>query len=147
MRGPRVAVHREMREREPGLPYTSGTPQGRARIVTGNRGRHDRHVRVRRDVARYPLGRPQQARLVRVSIRRPFFLSDTKAEGEHSLVVPALYVLWSCRECLGAYRRTRRESIWRCYVSGGEYRVCVFRYLVASAQSVEVLFANVIYIL
>ena len=145
MRGPRVAVHREMREREPGLSHTSGTQHGRARIVTGNHGRHDRHAPVSRDVARYRLGRSQQARLVRVSIRKPFFLSNTKAEGEHSLVVPALYVLWSFGECLEAYRRTRRESIWRCYVSGGEYRVRVFRYLVASAQSVEVLFENAIY--
>ena len=131
MCGPRVAVHCGMCEREPDLPYTSGTPQGSARIVTGNHGRHDRHARVRRDVARCRLGRPQQARLVRVSIRKPFFLSDTKAEGEHNLVVPALYVLWRYDGAEKVRRRagTRKESIWR----------------VASAQSVDVLFANVIY--
>ena len=123
MCGPRVAVHCGcgMCEREPDLPYTSGTPQGRASIVTGNRGRHDRHAPVSRDVARYRLGRPQQARLVRVSIRRTFFLSDTKAEGEHDLVVPALYVLWRYDGAENVWSRVRgregRSRIWRCYVS------------------------------
>ena len=39
-------------------------------------------------MAWYRPGRPQQARLVLVSICEPFFLSDTKIEGDHSLVVP-----------------------------------------------------------
>ena len=61
--GPRVIVCRVMLNQEPGIPRTSGTPHGRARLVTGNHGRHDRHARIRRDVARYRLGRTQQARL------------------------------------------------------------------------------------
>ena len=50
--GPRVTVRHAMFDRELGLPHTIGTSHGRARIVTGNHGRHDRHARVCRDVAR-----------------------------------------------------------------------------------------------
>ena len=74
-----------MLDRELGLLYTSGTPHGRATLLTDNHVHHDRHARVRRDVARYRLGRPQQARLVRASICKTFFLSNTKADGDHRL--------------------------------------------------------------
>ena len=59
-RGPRVAVRRALRDRGLDPPHTSGTPHGRARLVTGNYGQHDLHACVLREVARYRLGRPQQ---------------------------------------------------------------------------------------
>ena len=78
-RVPAADVRRTMRDRELGPPHTGERPYGRAKRVTSNNRRHNRHPRVCRDMARYRLGWPKQAHLVRTAIRESSLLGKRES--------------------------------------------------------------------
>ena len=103
-----------MRDRELGPPHTDGRPYGRAKRVTSNNRRHNHHARVCRDVARYRLGWPKQAHLVRTAIRESSLCSEKRKLME-SVGRPGYVCAW---------RYDGAEKVWRRAGGGREGRVC-----------------------